>query len=278
MSERFPPIPRFPMPYPDESCYSILCRCTVYAAMSTVRLSREMFGRQRNLMNYLYQPFRPEELKSWFDDGVQRIPDCVQKHSCVQYRYPFLTKTCRVLLDDWLDGEELSNGDYKRITHGLGYRYWQKENLCYCPECVRHDRETYGETYWHMIPQLPGVTVCPEHMVPLEKSELTVRNTRYDLNPAEYWLPDKAPREETISYEDLMVAKDTQWMMENGWQLDGFEITKQLKGISLWQYEEAEAVAMRYSSRPSVKSETLYKIILANTAGMSISEFAHRNY
>ena len=51
----------------------------------------------------------------------------------------------------------------------------QKKYLCYCPECAKADRHKYGETYWHMIPQLPGVYVCPIHAVPLEETPLMMK-------------------------------------------------------------------------------------------------------
>ena len=273
MSKRFPPIPRFATPLPDENCYSILCRCGVHAAMSTSKLCREMFGRQRNLYNYLWQPFRPEEVSRWFDDADERIPIYVQKHSCVPYRYPFVEKRCKAYLEDWNAGVPLSNGHYKRVTRLLGYRFWKKEHLCYCPDCVKEDRREYGETYWHMIPQLPGVTVCPVHMVPLEKSQLLVENTRYELLPAEYWLPNQEPRKEKIPYEDLQVAMDSKWMMENGWQMDSGRFTGKLdEGLSLWQYEKVEAALSRYSRQQNPKSETLYRILMAAERGVSLSE------
>ncbi len=273
MSRQFPPIPRFVTPLPDENCYSILCRCAVHAAMSTAKFCHEMFGRQRNLYNYLWQPFRPEEVSQWFDDADERIPIYVQKHSCIPYRYSFVEKRSQNYLDDWNAGEPLSNGHYKRVTRMLGYRFWTKEYLYYCPECVRNDRREYGETYWHMIPQLPGVTVCPIHMVPLEKSDLLVGNTKYELLPAEYWLQNQEARKETIAYDDLRIAMDSKWMMENGWHMDSGRFTGKLdKGLSPWQYEKVEAVLARFSRQQNPKSETLYRILLAVEKGVSLSE------
>ena len=42
--------------------------------------------------------------------------------------------------------------------------------LRFCPECVKCDRERFGETYWHRLHQSQGVVVCPVHTTFLEDS------------------------------------------------------------------------------------------------------------
>lgn len=275
MSKRFPPIPQFVEPYPDENCYSILCRCAVRAAMSTAKFCREMFEKKRYLSCFLWQPFHPEETGGWFDDAEGRAQDYVQKHSCIPYRYPFLSKICRGNFEDWAAGEELAAGTYKRLTLNLGCRAWTKRYLYYCPECVKSDRQKYGETYWHMVPQLPGVYVCPVHAVPLEASALMQSNSWMDLYPAEYWLPDMEPKKGTISYDDLQLATDTKWMMENGWKAE-IKLSSLLEGLTNWQFEQVEAKTRRFTNQHNVKNETVYHILLANMKGMAISDFVQR--
>jgi TniQ/Tn7-like transposition protein D len=43
-----------------------------------------------------------------------------------------------------------------------------------CPACIIEDAAAYGVAYWHRTLQLPGVTVCPVHHIPLIESA-TVR-------------------------------------------------------------------------------------------------------
>lgn len=271
MSMRFPPIPQFVEPYPDESCYSILCRCMVRAGMSAARFQRTMFEKQRWLSCYLWQPFHAEDLKRWFDDAIERMPIYVRHHSCIPYRFPFLHLVHQEDFEDWANGEELSKGMRQNLTMRLGYRKWTKRYLCYCPECAKADRNKYGETYWHMIPQLPGVFVCPVHAVPLEETSLMMQNW-IDLHPAEYWIPDVEPRKETISYDDLRLATDSKWMMEHGLEIE-LKQKDLLGGLSQWQFELAEAKAKRFSSRESIKKETVYYILMANMKNKSVSEF-----
>ena len=272
MSGCFPPIPKFVEPYPDESCYSILCRNMVRAAMSASRFCWEMFGRWLNLTAYLWQPFRPDDVGRWFGEATGRMAIYAQAHSIFPYRYPAVNSVCKCRLRKWSEDEFLQDGKLKGLTQELGYRCWTKEHLYYCPECVRYDREKYGETYWHMIPQLPGVTVCPTHMVPLEKSALQVKDARWDLLPAEYWLTNAGAQEKNISCDELRIAADSKWLMENGWRKET-NLGLLETDLSQRQFERAIAVTMRSSSRFNLKDETLYHIQLANSKGNSITEY-----
>lgn len=275
MNKRFPPIPQFVEPYPDESCYSILCRCMVRAAMSTGRFCQALFGKQKYLSYFLWQPFRNEEVSKWFDDALSRVQTYLLEHSCIPYRYPFMNRRRRDDIHYWYIGEELSLGYYQGITRDLGYRLWTKRFLFYCPECVKNDRKTYGETYWHMIQQLPGVYICPIHAVPLEQSAILMSNHWIDLHPAEYWLPNSEPGRETFSYEDLQLAMDSKWMMENGWKTE-IKLGSLLEGLTNWQFEQAGAKTCRFTNQHIVKNETVYHILLANMKGKSISYYAER--
>ena len=272
MNAKFPPIPQFVSPLPDESCYSILCRCAVRAAVSADRFRKLLFGGTRSLYCFLWQPFRVTELSQWFDNPNERIPLYLEQHSCAPYRYPFLEKRCQIYLNDWHEGEILSKGQGIRLAHELGYRKWQKKHLYYCPACAEDDRKQFGETYWHMIPQLPGIWVCPVHMVPLEQSDLLLGNTIHDLLPAEYWLPNKEPRKETISYDDLRIATESKWIMENGWNKE-LDLRRLVEGLSVWDFEQAEAAVSLCSIPRSVKGETLYYILLAQRQGKSIADY-----
>jgi len=46
--------------------------------------------------------------------------------------------------------------------------------LRYCPVCAEHDREKYGETFWHRIHQMIGLNVCPVHGCYLMNSSVII--------------------------------------------------------------------------------------------------------
>lgn len=39
-----------------------------------------------------------------------------------------------------------------------------------CPQCRIRDVKEFGEAYWHRIHQIPGISVCPSHGVPLQRA------------------------------------------------------------------------------------------------------------
>ena len=75
-----------------------------------------------------------------------------------------------------------------------------------------------------------------------------------------------------MSPDNLRIATDSKWMMEHGWGME-LKQKKLLEGLSQWQFELAEAKAKRFSSRESIKNETVYYILIANMKNKSVSEF-----
>ena len=100
----------FTPPLPDESCYSVLCRCLVRESVSSFRFELQMFNRQRDLSRLLYQPFRFEDLSRWFDDAESRQREYLDLHSVLQYRYPVLAESARRLIRYWRDCHCLAVG------------------------------------------------------------------------------------------------------------------------------------------------------------------------
>ena len=268
----------FTVPYPDESCYSILCRSRVHAAMSTYRFCLELFGRQRNLYCFHWRPFTPDELCRWFENPESRIASLVQKHSCMPYRFPFVQERCQQDMVSWNCGVKLSGGAYKRLARGLGYSSWTKEHLYYCPMCVEDDRTTYGETYWHIIPQLPGVVVCPIHKIPLKNSNLPLSCTGYDLCPAEHWIQDKDSTKPEMSEGEIQFALASRWLMENGWgfTVNRFKMKEQLEQLTEKTLTNlVEETVSFHPHRSAIFTETTFYILLADVVGMSISDLLY---
>ena len=58
------------------------------------------------------------------------------------------------------------------ISLATGGQALNSPTLRYCPLCVQDDRQTYGETYWHRLPQVAAVRVCPYHDCWLEDSNV----------------------------------------------------------------------------------------------------------
>lgn len=215
---------RFVTPYPDECCYSILARCRVYSGYSTCRFLQELTGTILRLDRFLFEPlpYAPT------DASLFKMERLVLYHSCLPYSAPLLSCLDIAMVQKMRSEIELTTGERKRLTRHIGFTHWSKKYLCYCPICVEQDRNKYGETYWHLVVQLPGVWICPVHGTKIEESNISVDSLRYDLIPAECVL-NKTIVSHAIT-DDLLklVATESQWLLINGFQfssemLEGFK-------------------------------------------------------
>lgn len=215
---------RLPQPYPDENCYSILCRYAVRSGwLSSSQAGFILYGSTMPLAGLLYKPFRTGDIARWAGSEAQDIP-YGEEHSCLQYFSVFMEPGDAELLRKCRNGMTLSSGLTKRISRKCALTQIGKKRLWYCPACVAEDFQKYGETYWRRLPQMPGVSYCPRHKVRLRESGLPVSWINYQIFPAAYallYIPDtEADYPGNIFETDFMqVAEDTEWLLGNGFRL-----------------------------------------------------------
>lgn len=99
--------------------------------------------------------------------------------------------------------------------------------LRYCHECVREEIRKYGETYWHRQPQLSGVRTCPKHGCLIKNSSAPFEKMRVRIYPASYVLRnmDDDTESQDLQYKEeyLSLAKETEWLLENGRRFGGHQ-------------------------------------------------------
>ena len=82
----------FPAPFPDETCYSLLCRYAVRRGhLTSSQVCLDLFGHTEPLAGYLFKPFRMKDIQRWLTD--EEISDGVrygENHSCYPYYTAFL--------------------------------------------------------------------------------------------------------------------------------------------------------------------------------------------
>lgn len=263
----------FTPPLPDESCYSVLCRCLVRESVSSFRFELQMFNRQRDLSRLLYQPFRFEDLSRWFDDAESRQREYLDLHSVLQYRYPALAESARRLIRYWRDCHCLAVGELKYLTRAIGFSHLPKQKLCYCNDCVDNDRKTYGETYWHLSHQLPAVVFCPIHETPIAVSDVPISSTRYELIPAEYILRKQAQKEVLRSQSpyDMNLSHDSMWMLYHGFEMDAVKLVMLMSTLGENDLTKVLKEMQRYSNSISALeySNTEHFILLCRIIGIS---------
>ena len=161
----------FPIPYHDESFYSICARFS----------DRMQFGTETGVMQALYGSRHavatvdlPHRLGSVASQLPPRHPSTVDAiidhHTLLPYYSPFLTASTYAKVRCWMGDCKKSSLRVKcgactnRVSPPTFFRS--------CPVCDHENRLKHEETYWRRLYQLPGVEICPVHAVFLESSDI----------------------------------------------------------------------------------------------------------
>ncbi len=171
----------FPILYPDETFNSL---CYRYAERMKypckTAFGRDLFGEEINRMA-VDVPRRLAFFISHFPPGSPMTAvDIIQNHSFLPYYRPFLRAEIYAQMTDQIMGEHVKLNVLGALSK---FRKHVPTYLSYCPVCVATDRQIYGETYWHRQHQLPGVHICAEHAVWLEKSRIYAKHRDFTQGP-----------------------------------------------------------------------------------------------
>lgn len=156
----------FTDPYPNELLYSAFARFHFYSGSIDLKDSlTELFGKNSviptfeigNHLNFLCDKlggnYTPEQL--------------IQNHTLLPFYLPFLPRERKEeLLHDIIHTD--GKGIYTKLGIVAG-SICKKEEIYYCPSCVKEDMEKLGETYIYREHQLQGVMMCPHHQRILNK-------------------------------------------------------------------------------------------------------------
>lgn len=165
----------FPEAYEDELVYSQLARYYVRTGYTSYRaVANELFcnGGARPHIEYFIK-FTPEALKA-ITRNIS-FEDVIMKHTMYPYYARFYPKEVKKAA--FQDLMQMSGGIRNMLTGSLR-RYGEDRFLRYCPMCLKEDKETYGEGYWHRTHQLPSVIVCPKHHCYLCNSKVLINGTK----------------------------------------------------------------------------------------------------
>lgn len=163
----------FADPYPDELLFSV---CSRYHERTGYRsrecTGRDLFAAVRAIVA-VGLPCKLDKLAEALPHGHRYTSDqFIDENTLLPFYGPFVPPERLPLLRKDMRGGS-GGAIYGRL--GVLTSKIDAEFLRFCPACVESDREQFGETYWHRIHNVPGVEVCPAHLVWLENSEVYVR-------------------------------------------------------------------------------------------------------
>ncbi len=180
-----------PRLYPDELLYSWLARYHLYLGnQGPKQTAKDLFGKESQIatpdlplnLNDLYK--RVKHFISGNDN------DLLEKHTFFLYYTCFLSTEIRetVRQNMLFDSRKTA---LHMLTGVMASGIVDKKFFQYCPQCVEEDIRNYGETYWHLNHQLPGILVCTKHYTLLNETRVPFRSlNRHEYVPA---LPENCP-------------------------------------------------------------------------------------
>lgn len=178
----------FPEIYPDELLYSQLARYHIRSGYARYAYTVDDIYNNQTLVHPsvdFVNRYTPDAMK-WITKN-ESWETVAEQHTMYPAYIRFLPKLRRI---DAVNGILSCEGNWKNLMclPNLGYKRYVR----YCPECVKEDREKYGETYWHREHQIPKIRVCPKHRCFLEDSELLISaKTSPSLDDAENNIPEQ---------------------------------------------------------------------------------------
>ncbi len=207
----------FPLPFPDESFYSLAARFSERMRFSAVaQMHQALFGR----------PYKLEDsvLPTHLESLIERVPPengltlgtLIERHTPLSFYAAFLPPDMIQLMRFLMRG-----GDGSARLTVPGCRNWSVPSpmmLRYCPFCARDDRTHFSECYWHRLHQLPGITLCARHEIPLQDSVVSTQKAwEHTLIPAERAIARTIPPLQPLSAEDRgrmkRLAQDAGWLL-----------------------------------------------------------------
>ena len=195
-----------PTIYPDELVYSWFCRYYVHSGcFSHKTVLQELYCKKSD---YLSKEF----IGNLNNEALEQIGEIYSLDKLVldhtmypQYaRFVPLTEKKEALYrlgHDSCDVHYL----FPVLPRNDGERY-----LRYCPLCVKRDRETYGEAYWHRKHQIRNMSICVEHKCRLMESSVPAKSEQsFTFCPAENYTYDR----EVVFENDLSVIQYMEYLV-----------------------------------------------------------------
>jgi hypothetical protein len=207
----------FPSLYPDELLYSLCARYSDRVQYpSPLSVNTELFGSNR--CGTIGLPIRLNHFISALPTNQPySVDDFIANNTLLPLYVPFFP-TSR--LDRLLKVMKGSDDAVKQSLSGTFNSSIKGSNcLRFCPVCMEADDNNYGERYWHRLHQVPGVEVCPIHLVFLECSEATsysqsnIQRHVSAKNISSVLIPKRLNTSNKTHQALLRLAQDAQWLL-----------------------------------------------------------------
>lgn len=169
----------FPRIYEGELLYSIVSRYKrVAGIVSKKALVKDLYSQLVSLNN-LHFPVHVYDLVNNIPPNNTINAESIIKNNTLYRPFTsFLSENkAQIILENMMQGR--SCNPYAQI--GLtGSKVKMNNTLLYCSSCIKEDIKEYGESYWRVLHQVPGVLYCKKHNKCLSKSKVYPSRSRID--------------------------------------------------------------------------------------------------
>jgi len=175
----------FPAIYPDELIYSWFCRYYVHSGYLTQMAAlRELFCINMNSTGKESDGnLRPEVIDRF--EQMYTMTELIVNHTMYPQYARFLASEEKKTALKYLCYRPC---DIDRLFSGHSCKK-KEQFIRFCPQCVKEDRENYGETYWHRKHQIHTMPLCSKYRCRLVDSMVSVDNEQtHMLFPAEEYV------------------------------------------------------------------------------------------
>lgn len=213
----------FPYIYKDETFYSLVSRYRVWSGNTNSKaLLRELYGKE-SVTASKHLPSNFIDLKNNLPSNYEvSIEEFINKTTLYKYYLAFSDyERANIVF------ELIKSGDGSRIFSTLGLsnnNMNNKNNLKYCKECIREDKEKYGEAYWHREHQISGILICDKHNTSLfEVLNEDIKNRQEFININHFNYKDK---EIVVQLDEEIIKKQISLINNSRYLLNDFYVHK----------------------------------------------------
>lgn len=161
----------FPTIYDDELLYSAIARFHIRSGNTSIKSTINDLFVCTTVTAGIELPSHIEKLvKSMPLSSKYTVDDLIMGHTMFPFYSAFLPTERTERIYKSMIGNK--GGDIYNSIGLMASSITENKFLKYCPECMKEDMDKYGELYWHRIHQVPAITICYKHHIPLLNSKI----------------------------------------------------------------------------------------------------------
>lgn len=174
----------FPVPHQHELIYSTVARAGVYHGIESPKQLLDVVFGNRKVIATIDLPCHLQDIAMQLQNtGRYSVEDLIYQHTLFPLYAPFVTDEHKNKAIEMMAAR--SQGAIHLMLGVAASRIHSSDIFRYCPECVKLQREQYGEYFWRRDWYLPGLCVCPAHgkLIKLPERAGTHRHQFLPLRP-----------------------------------------------------------------------------------------------